>query len=125
MPRRAWTARNSTDANTARFAATCTSAPIPCNDIRHSLLRPRLPEPSGSTCYRLRPCPQWLESRRLRADNIWIGEPAIQASSTIDGQGSAGIEHRFDVAFTIEIEVGSMQHERDISDFCICLGEVQ
>src|SRR4029453_10416914 len=60
-----------------------------------------------------------------RTDYIWIGEPALSASGTIDGERRSGIEHRLDVAFTIEVEIGSVQHERDLSDFCVCLGKVQ
>ena len=37
----------------------------------------------------------------------------------------ARIEHGLNLAFAIKVEIGSVQHKRDVSDFRVCLGEVQ
>jgi len=63
--------------------------------------------------------------RTLGTDYIWIGKPAISASGTIDGKRCASIEHGLNVSFTIQVEIGPMQHERHVSDFCVRRGKVQ
>src|SRR5437763_1108854 len=70
-------------------------------------------------------CNKLVEESALGTDNVRRRQTSIPATSAIYGKRCARVEHGLDVAFPIQVEIGSVEHKRDIGDFCVRLGEVQ